>query len=216
MKIKLKNAFYKFRNKRKKTGPRPTVNDDAEEPKKKTKEELKSVITTEEPKEKGINGRIDDINEKLNILTEKAGQTKKKPFKLPAKVRTQLKKAAEQNKVLVIYLGKNRNIKPMIAKLENGFVVVNGVPHNFNLDFTFFWEGKTPCIVLPEWDLNPIGTKDYYDAVDKKRVPDAQTVIIRAMKMRDVFSDGKQINVKTWIWIVIGAIVLGYVLFGQG
>lgn len=207
--MKLKELLSKFKKKVKPHGPREIA-------RKKEVEELKSEIVTKEPERVGLSGKMENIDKKLDILTERAGQFKKKPFKLKSSIKTQLKKAAEKNKVLVIYLGKNRNIGPRMAKVENGFVVIDGVAHNFNIDFTFLWEGKTPCIVLPEWDLNPIGTKDYYEAVDDKRIPDAQTVIIRALKMRDILSDGKQINMKMWIWAGIGVIIVGYVLFGQG
>ena len=177
-------------------------------------EEEPSVIQ-EPSKPEGLTGRIKEIDEKLDMLTQ-SHKIKKKPFKLPFSVRNQLKTIAKKNKVLVILLRRNRTAEAKIVKIDQGFIIVNGKVHNLGPDYIFLWEGKTPCIVLPEWDLNPIGTEDYYKAVEDNRVADPQTIIIRAMRNVDKLQLGQGLPAKTWIWIAIGAIVIGFVLFGKG
>jgi|24BtaG_2_1085350.scaffolds.fasta_scaffold00417_9 hypothetical protein len=169
----------------------------------------------EPEKPASLNERVALIDEKIDLLTQKH-KIKKKPFKLPWSVKSQLKNLAKKNKVLVILLRTNRNIEAKIVKIEQGFIIVDGKVHNISPDFIFLWDGKTPCIVLCEWDLNPIGTEDYYKAVEENRLAEPQTIIIRAMRNVDKLQLGTKISPKMWIIIFVVGIAVAYVLFGKG
>lgn len=174
-------------------------------------EEVNKIEPREE--KKGLRQQMEEINEKLDIVTKTGRKFKNKKPKLPYGVKSKLKKLARKNSVMVLLLKNNKAIMPKIAKIENGLVYVDKRYHGCAIDNIFLWMGKYPTIVLPEWDLLPIGTKDYYDAMDNNRKVDAQTVIIRAMETAET-PTSKKMGGKVILWLVIGAGILLYVLFG--
>lgn len=180
-------------------------------------EEPKEDVTViaKEPKKMGLVGEISSLKEKMDLIIEKGGVKKGKKFKLPFKVKGQLKALAKKGKVMVILLKTNRSIEMTSKKIENGFIQVAEKYYNCATAFVYLLFGKFPCIVLPEWDLNPIGTKDYLDAVKDGRKADAQDMIIRAMENKENMQRGKM-GGKTLIFVIVGAVILAYVIFGQG
>ncbi len=188
----------------------------------KKKEEVKPIpkedtnpesIETEQ--KMGLRAKLDQVTERLDTLTRGDKKQEHKEFKLPSKIQRQLKKIALQNKILVIYLKRNRTMIPMITEIVDGFITIDGVPHNCSLDFTFEWKGKYPAIVLPEWDLNPIGTKDYYDAVHDKRVADPIAIAIRMMESKEnLMKKGMKLSPKAMVLIGLALIAGLWVLFG--
>jgi len=160
--------------------------------------------------------RLKQIEEKFDILTATDKKFKDKRFRLKWKHKRHLKTLARKDKVLVFMLTTNRTIKPFVAQIQHEYIVVNGVYHKVTNDFIYMYEGKAPSIILPEWSLIPIGTKDYYEQVeDGTAAATAQKIIIQAFKMAEV-GMGKKLSGKAIIWIFIGAIVVGYVLFSGG
>ena len=175
-----------------------------------------TIFPKEEARQVGIRQQLEEVNEKLDMIVPKVKEAKLKLFKMPLWIKGKLKSLAKKNSVLVFLLKTNRTIEPLTAKIENDFIVVNDKYHNCSVDFIYMWLGKYPAIVLNEWDLNPIGTKEYYEAMKEGRNVNAEAVIIRAIELAGIEQKTK-ISSKTWIWIIIGAIIVGYVLFsGQG
>ncbi len=56
----------------------------------------------------GLKSSIDEVNQKLDVLTKKDKKKEGKEFKIPSKIRKQLKKLALKKKILVILLTRNR------------------------------------------------------------------------------------------------------------
>lgn len=177
--------------------------------------EDKLPTEAEEVPEKSVklSQRVKDIDTKLDMITEKQKLNAHKMFRLPFGVKGSLKTLAIKNKVLVFYLTNNRTIKPLIADIKNDFIVINGTPHNCSNDFVFLWMGKYPAIILPEWDLNPIGTKDFYDALEDGRTATAAKTIIKMIESGEVETKPK-LGGKMVIFIIIGAIIVAYLIFG--
>jgi len=142
---------------------------------------------------------------------------KKRSFKLPFKVKSQLKRLAKKNKIQVILMQRNKNFKPTIGELKYGMLVVdkeNVV--DCPLDCVGLWNGKTPTVILPDWDLRPISwSKLYKQTEEQKSWSDPQKIIIRRLEAKD-FLATKALGGKSLIWIIIGAVVLGYLIFGGG
>ena len=92
------------------------------------KENLKETIQIEKPKEPlGLTGQLKELTEKLDNITQEAKVKKdiqKKAFRLPFRVKSQLKKLAMKSKVQIILLQNNGNIKPTIAEIKCGMVMV--------------------------------------------------------------------------------------------
>ncbi len=174
-------------------------------------------------KKQGITQKLDDLNEKLDIITQKKKvdkELKKKNFKLPFKVKSQLKKLATQNKVQVMLLQRNLNIKPTTGELKDGMLLIgegkNVRIHNGSVDFMWLWNGKIPTVILPEWDLNPIRAGKLYDeTVKANRIAEPQQIMIRAMEFKEAMQPQK-LTSKAMIWIFIGVAVVGYALFAGG
>ena len=174
----------------------------------------KEVISTQG----GLVSRVNDLNEKLDSIININKEQEYKHFNLPRKIKSQLKKMAQKSKILIILLKRNRAIDPIITDVKNGFVVVNGVPRNCSLDFVFLWKGQNiPCMIVKEWDLEPVGTKDYYEAVKANRVADPMPTAIRMLEeMTRMEKGGMQMSPKVWIFIGLGVIALLWILFGGG
>lgn len=175
-----------------------------------------NLITDEAKKKEGLSKRIENIDKKLDKLVQPDLKKTSKEFKLPGKINRQLKKLADKGKIMVILLKTNKSVKPIITDIIDGFISIDGVPHNCAMDFVFLWKGKYPCIVLPEWDLNPIGTKDYYQAVEDKRVAAPIAVVMRMIKSGEKLMNQKKPLGAMWIWIGLAAIAFLYILFKPG
>jgi DNA-binding transcriptional MerR regulator len=190
--------------------------DKKEKPKEKVKEEVieekKEIVKSDSG---GLSYQVKELNDKMNLLLPNKEELKKKGFKMKFNVKRKLKHLAKKNQVLVVYMRNNRTIEAQIADIKDGLINIGGVFHQCSLDFVFMWEGKYPCIVLPEWDMTPIGTEQYYQAVKQGRTTDAQSVLIRAIESKENLGK-KKMDPKLTIGIIIGIAVLGYVLFGQG
>lgn len=167
---------------------------------------------------RGLVSRIDSLNEKVDSIININKEVNHKHFSLPYKVRSGIKKLAQKNKVLVMLLRRNRSIDPIITDIKNGFIVVDGIPRNISLDFTFLWKGQNiPTVVIKEWDIEPVGTKDYYEAVKANRIADPMPTGIRMMEeLVHMEKGGIGLSPKVWIFIGLGVIALLWVLFGGG
>lgn len=190
---------------------------DAEE-KIKTIEEDKTEIQIVPPPKKqepvGLVGQIKELNEKIDAISKPTKKKKDKEFDLPSKVKSKLKKLAIKNKLLVILLRTNRAAQPIVADIKNGFVFIGGVPHNCSTDFIYLWKGKFPMIVLPEWDLNPIGTKQYNEAVAEGRISYPVASVIRMIEDKELLTKGMKLETKHYVWIGLAIIAGLYVLVG--
>lgn len=137
-----------------------------------------------------------------------------KQFKLKGNVRSKLKKLAKKNKIMVLILRSNRSIEPVIMNLNSGYIVLDGVPRLVEMDYIYLWNYKAPCIVIPEWSLEPIGTKDYY----KKNpaglsLPAAEKAILAIAQSGDVLTKPKMSG-KMLVFGAIGIIVFIYIIMG--
>lgn len=173
-----------------------------------------------EDTKQSLTGRLNELNEKLDNLVQEEKvrkRIKKQHFKMPFRVKSQLKKLALKSKVLVILLQNNRNIKPTVAVIKDGMVLVGDKVYNGSTEGIWLWNGKFPTVILPEWDLNPIKPKELHeDAVENKRLAEPQTFIIRALMYKEMLQP-KTIGGKMVLYIIIGAIIVFYILFaGKG
>lgn len=222
----MKIIFTDKVEKRKKKLEKKKKKKEKEEDRKKVKEILKAKdpaianppplpSETEPLKELSMIDKIDNISEKLDGLSKhKEDKVKKKMLKVPSKVKRQLKKLAMKNKIIVEILRENRSSDMIVTPIINGYIYVDGVPHNCSNDFIYLSKGKYPKIYLPEWDLNPIGTKDYYNAQKEGRSAYPYATIIRMLQDKDVLKKAGM-ETKYWAWIIIGGIVAAYLLLGS-
>ena len=162
------------------------------------------------------------INRMLDIIAEpERKKAKKKSFDLPAKYRTAAKSFIKNNKILVLYLKLGKGIEPVIGQIQDGMVRVNDIDHSADPDAIWLWKGKIPTMIIPEWDLQPIGGNPkpltvpelYADAEKNQRLNHPQRIIIRAIQGAQLAAS-KKMGGRAMIWIIIGGIAVVYLLFG--
>ncbi len=200
-----------------------------EKPEEEPKEEIE-----EEPKKKGLVGQLKELNEKIDIISDKKNQEKKlkkKKFKLPFKVKSQLKKLAVKGKVQVMLLQTTRNIKPVIGEIRDGMLLIKDMVYNGSVDSTWLWEGKIPTMIVPEWDLQPLtpeGIKEmkatsgmsaqqlmnYCLQFGRSVVPGK--IIIRAIEAKQNQMLKGKVGAKGIIIAVVIAIIIMAILFSGG
>jgi len=167
---------------------------------------------------KGLNEKVDNLLGKIDVLVDEEGsKEKKKLVKIPRKVRSKLKKLGKKDMVIVFLLKTNRSIDVTVTTVKNGLILINGKVHNCTTDFVYLYQGKYPTIVLCEWDLQPVGTKDYYDAVKDHRSSDAQEVIVRMLEAQQAKGSlpAAKLNLKYIVIIALVALVVGFVIFNK-
>lgn len=171
------------------------------------------LVTTKKPET--LPEQIDDIRKKLDIVLDvKGGKLKDKSVKLKYSVRSQLKSMYKKNKIMVIALGGNRIINVQVADIKDGYVVVDGVPRKFDNWYTFLWEGKYPCVVLPKWKLEPYGIQEYEKNNPTGITIDAAVKMIYAVSKSNENLMKKPVNVKLVVFGILGAIALLWIFMG--
>lgn len=163
--------------------------------------------------EEGLNAKIDRLIDSV----ESGSKRKEKKFGLPFMTRTGASGKLKKNYVLVILLKTNGQVTIDFSPIQDEMVYIKSTDtyHSATTDFIGYYK-KYPTIILPEWDLQPIPLnreKLMKEATDEKRLADPQKVIIDAIKKVDLHKRHGAMSGKTWFWILIGAVVIGYLVY---
>ncbi len=169
--------------------------------------------TQKESDKRGLSKKIDDLSEFIHYGGKK--KKKSKEFKLPFTIRARQRALAKKNRLLVILLRTNRSIELKTTKIIDGLIQFDGKFYQATTDFVYLYRGRIPSIVLPEWSLIPVGTKDYYDASKAGAIADPQKVIIKAIQAAEPQAT-KGLAGKSLIWIVIIGVAVFYFIFSSG
>ena len=131
-------------------------------------------------------------------------------------MKRKLKKHAKQNKVQIIYLQHNRNIKPTTAEIKEGMIIIDDKVYDGSTDGVWLWNGKIPTMLIAEWDLKPV-TADRLlgKAIEDKSISHPQRIIIRAIEISELLQARGKVSSKMLIWGAIGLAIVGYVLFAN-
>jgi hypothetical protein len=159
------------------------------------------------PKEKGLNEKISEIHEYLKIDDK---DKKKKEFKLPFNIKSQAKTMTKKNKAIFFKLLTNGGMKISVEQIHNGMINIG--EKYYNVTPGHIWNyNNLPVLIQPEWELEPIATKNYQDSGNKS---DPEAIIIRAMQTQEA---GKSMKFgKMWIWIGLIGIAVIYVVMSGG
>lgn len=186
--------------------------------------------------EKSLMEKISDIDDRLGKIEDpnKGKPKKEKEFKI--KIPPFVKKAAKKdtNKVAAIIIGANRTMKVTVGEQIGGNWYIDkntDNPYMYEEAAVFYYK-KTPCIIVLEWRLMPVGgmAEEYRTRVlggEDDQVVAAelgikragQQVIIRAIEKAELDNDKKKGAGMGWIFWILGAGVAIYLLmkmFGGG
>ena len=207
------NFVTRITERMRKKKPEPKLGDWKEE----TPEQIvKPKEIVPETKPTRITAQLKDLKESMDKFTQET-QTKKnlkkKQFKMPYKVKSQLKKLAMKGKVQVILLQNNRNIKPTIGEIKDGMLLVGDKIHDGAANYVWLWNGKVPTVILPEWSINPLSPARLMgDATEEGRLSDPQAIILRAIEFSESLQP-KKMSSRMMIFAVVAIVIVGYVLF---
>lgn len=189
--------------------PTPPEEEEQEEPKKEPS--LKETIT-----------ELKESFEQLGIKKDVDGKFKKKSFKIPFKTKSKLKRGLLKNKVQVIMCMMNKTLLPIVGEFKLGQLMIE-TPTGLHSwageeDIIWNWNGKTPTVLVPEWDLIPITRASLIKkAVDAKSLSAPSDIIIRKIEATEAMAqDKKKMNSKTTIIIFVALAAGAYLLFGGG
>lgn len=179
----------------------------------KKEEPINQPPISERPKERGINERLKDIEEKIDLTIPKQ-KGKQKFFSMPFGFALKQKNIEKSfDKVQWLLLSNNGNVLPLVKQVKNGYIEHNGKYYDTGAAFVYRWRGKTPTYVQPEWRISPLGPQDYESAVKAQLSSlEAQKTLIRAMEQAKL-EEKTQFKGSTIVWLGIGAMVVGYILF---
>lgn len=151
------------------------------------------------------------MKDKLEDI-EKKDEKKSQSFWSKIFQKEKLKKPED---VAALYLRENGVAEPMIVHPDekSGFFHINNRQYHPRRDCKFIiGKDKTPLVIIPEWKLTPVGTKEYDDLPIEQRLSDLQQHTIEAIRHAEIVKmsgeDGIKPNWKVIIGIVIGGIIL--------
>jgi len=165
-------------------------------------------------------GTLGDLQDKVDRLEaieqviKETNKDKKSFFQLPRKVRSKAKTILKKNKVIVQLLKSNRYVEYHIADIVQGFVKVNDRYYDARADCIYLEQkDRMPMLIVQEWNLEPIATKEYDEIKKAGKGTDAQQVIIRFMEQHKYIDQQKKgLSGKALIFVLIGAVIVIYAL----
>lgn len=167
-------------------------------------EEKKSIIQS-----------VEQLQEEVKNMKKESEKKKLGKFKFPWKIRSQFKRMHKKNRALVLFLKNNRAAEMKICSIYDEVVEVDGEFYDASTHFFYMYQpGNIPLMVLPEYSLTPIGTKDYHDAVKAGNVSSPQKFMIRIIEMKEAMAAKGKFGGQSVVLMIIGAVVVGYLLFG--
>jgi len=163
----------------------------------------------------GMNDRMKDVQEKMNLLFDaKASKKLKKRFKIPGKVTMGWKVKLKKNYCLVQIIKNNGSIDFKFLPIVDDTVQipVNDTYHmatpNYMLRYNQF-----PMLIVPEWNLEPFNPKENFEeAMSKGGLSLPEKVIINKVKMAQAGMLKKKIPGKTLLILgVLGVAALYFI-----
>lgn len=157
-------------------------------------EEQEKVVTLQENL-KSIHSKLDELSEKKEI--EKADVPWYKRL---------TKGQAKKNWVLVCYISENKGINFIKAQIDEGVILINGIPHTVSSDEIMMYKNK-PFIIVPSWSIKPFSA--HQNLMETKEAGNSSLgweYIMNYMKKTEI----KAIkNAGMIMWIILGIVVIG-------
>ena len=172
-----------------------------------------------EVQHQGLTAKMDDIQTQLNrvlgMQEKKEKKARLKKFSL-----SKLKRYNKKKNRAVIFMGSDQSLKLVKGEYFEGFKILKLGKNYYKAGatYTWLWEGKQPCQIIPEWSLEPIAADPLYQkAKESNTLIDAQLATIQAAKMIEQEAEGadkKKMGKGMWIGIAVAGIVVAWLFFG--
>lgn len=174
---------------------------------------LYQIFIKETNEDMGIQTKLSHL---LAYFERNKRKGKSKGFRLPGKIKSKIKNFHKKNKIIVGYIKEGKGFELCVTQIFKGMVWLNGDWHIVPEQAILMYNGKTPLILLPEWDLQAyIPEEMYAEAVANNRLVAPQTAIIRAMKYEETkMKAAPVLGGKAIIWGLVAVAVIIYIFFG--
>ena len=155
---------------------------------------------------------VKDILKKIYLQGKEAEEIHRvKRWRLPRMARLN-KKRLKRNFVTVLVINENRNVDAVRLPIEDGCIVVDGVPRIATQDYTLLFNGR-PMIILPAWSLKPFSPEENYAETVRNELTTAGRKLIAAKMKLEAVQPKKKIAGGIGGWIILGLAILGIVYY---
>lgn len=179
-------------------------------------------------KEEGIGTKLDKLTEALNKALgepsngqfekqvpieqdiEQQRKWKYKGIPLAARMKLKAKNLVKKNAVLVFYIRENRTMELRVMPIiEETIKFDNDKEYRVTSQNVLLYRGKTPCVIIPEWEIEALTMEQLYDANRAKQV---DQVITKRLLIKNQVKEQTKLRGGIIIWIILGiaVVVLGY------
>ena len=173
-----------------------------------------------------VTGLKEDIKLIKKYQSDYEGKLRKKHFKIPAKIRSEVRRKVKDGACIVVHFSSNKQLTFLRGNIRGGFVQVGDDTYTYDPSAVYIYKKKLPVVGLIEWRIDPIGSKTdtYYqrvviggaDAVETAEHLDvtnfAQRTIIRGVENSLVEAKKPGLAGKNVLWIILGVIVVIYLV----
>lgn len=151
------------------------------------------------------------LNKKETQPAEPEEDKKKdKPWKIPFKGRVSVN-AAKKGYTTVQIIRNNGEIDFSKSYLQDGTILVDGIPRVATIDYRLSYKGK-PFIIIPEWSLKPFSPADNYEQSIKEKMNATGSRAILARLQSEAIKPKKEMGNMVW-WIIGGIVVIALVWY---
>ena len=138
-----------------------------------------------------------------------------KTFKLPWSSRVN-SRAAKVGYTSVLILRNNRNVEFIKAPIEDGTIIVDGIPRISTVDYTLNYKGK-PFIIIPEWSLKPFSPTENYEQTVQDKMNVAGRKVVLAKLEKEIIKPKKGMGgMGGWILLIVIVVGAAYMLLKGG
>lgn len=171
-------------------------------------DEIKTDIAKPEPNTAEM---VKKIYEKEVASEEK----KPKKFKLPFSARISNARASKGYTTVQV-IRNNGDMQITRMPIEDGTIIVDGIPRISTVDYKLNYKGK-PWVIIPEWSLKPFSAAENYEQSVKDRMNVAGRKVILSKLEKEIIKPKKGLGgFGGWILLIVVVAVGGYLLFKGG
>lgn len=163
---------------------------------------------------------VEEMKSELKYKKEMEETAKEgKPWKLPLKWAGPMKKSVKKknkDKLLVLYLSAKGEIEnPMLLPLYSGnLVIYKDKVHEFNP--RALWNMQIgnklyKVIIIREIDRKPVSNLDWDKVKRRGDTTRNDEILLKMLRLAMIEKVKKQVG--TWIWYILGAVVLGGIVY---
>ena len=159
---------------------------------------------------------LKNIASKLDELTE---QKKVQKFNLLGDWWMFWKKPTKgeikRNWVSIVYIQENKNVVTMKVPIDEGVILINGIPHTVNASEVLMYKGK-PLLIVPSWSIKPFSPEqNIKETKESGNTTLGWEYLINYIKKTEL-KQLKSMGVMIWIVVILVLIGAGYYAIKSG